>query len=343
MARRPTITHLAAAAGVSVATVDRVLNGRAAVREETARRVYEAAQRIGYHAAALIGQRMQVEVPVLRVGFVLHKEKQAFYQNFRQEIVETFRAAQGVRALPVIAFSSSQAPSEFAGLMRDVGSKVDAVAATAVTHVEVTDAVTELQARGIPCFALLNDFAQGERRGYIGLNNLKVGRIAAHMIATAAHRPGKLAVFVGGYRWHGHELRETGFRSYVREFAPQFTVLDTLVNLETRQLTYEATLDLLVRHPDLRGIYCAGGGMEGCIAALREARQPGDVALVVNEITPESRAALADRYLTMAIATPLATLCRDLLDLIQEARAPSGPHTPGQHFLRPDLYLPESV
>ena len=134
------------------------------------------------------------------------------------------------------------------------------------------------------------------RQNYVGLNNLKVGRIAAHMIATAVHRPGKTAVFVGGYRWHGHELRETGFRSYFREYAPQFTVLDTLVNLETRQLTYEATLDLLSRHPDLRGIYCAGGGMEGAIAALREARAPGEVTLVVNEITPESRSALADRY-----------------------------------------------
>ena len=39
------------ARAVSIATVDRVLNGRERVREETARRVYEAARRIGYHAA----------------------------------------------------------------------------------------------------------------------------------------------------------------------------------------------------------------------------------------------------------------------------------------------------
>ena len=43
MGSRPTIADLAAKAGVSVATVDRVLNGRHKVREETARRVYEAA------------------------------------------------------------------------------------------------------------------------------------------------------------------------------------------------------------------------------------------------------------------------------------------------------------
>jgi len=152
-----------------------------------------------------------------------------------------------------------------------------------------------------------------------------------------------VGVFVGGYRWHGHELRETGFRSYFREFAPQFTVLDTLVNLETRQLTYEATLDLLERHPDLRGIYCAGGGMEGAIAAVREARRPGEVSLVVNEVTPDSRAALMDRYLTMVIATPLGQVCRDLVALMIDAVLNGMTDVTGQHFLRPELVLPESV
>ena len=126
-------------------------------------------------------------------------------------------------------------------------------------------------------------------------------------------RPGKIAVFVGGNRWHGHELRETGFRSYCRDSAPGFTVLDTLVNLETRQITYEATLDLLHRHPDLAGIYVAGGGMEGAIAALRETRNPGKVALVVHELVSDSREGLSDHYVTMVISTPIEALCRTLV------------------------------
>ena len=326
-----------------MATVDRVLNGRERVREDTARRVLAAAREIGYHAAALIDQRLRPDLPPLRIGLVLHKEKQAFYHSFRREAEAAASAALGVEGHVEFAFSPSQSPADFAGLMRAYAGRVDAVAATAVTHVEVTDAVQSLQDAGIPCFALLNDFAPGVRQSYIGLNNIKVGRIAAHMIATAVHRPGKVAVFVGGYRWHGHELRETGFRSYFREYAPQFTVLDTLVNLETRQLTYEATLDLLSRHPDLRGIYCAGGGMEGAISALREARAPGEVALVVNELTPESRLALADRFVTMAIGTPLAQVCGDLFDLASQVLRDGGVTLPGQHFLRPELFLPESI
>lgn len=343
MANRPTIHDVAREAGVSTATVDRVLNAREKVREDTARKVYEAARLVGYHAAPLIGQRVTMEQPRLRLGVVLHKERQAFYQSFKSELERAVTNAVGLLASAVIEFASSQSPADFAGLMEGMADRVDAIAATAVTHPDVTDAVTRLNAKGIPCFALLNDFAQGVRQNYLGLNNMKIGRIAAHMIATTCHQPGKIAVFVGGYRWHGHELRETGFRSYFREYAPQFSILDTLVNLETRQLTYEATLDLLNRHPDLRGIYCAGGGMEGAIAALSEMRQPGEVALIVNELTPESRAALISRYVTMAIATPLARLCGDLIELACEAVRDGIQPLQGQHFLQPDLYLPESV
>ena len=344
MANRPTITDLAAAAEVSVATVARVLNGRARVREETARRVFEAARAIGYHGSGLIEMRLQSDRPKLTIGYVLHKEKQAFYQAFRDEAERAAQQAATLRARAIVDFSPSQAPSDFVACLERMADRgVDVVAATAITHVDVADCVERIQARGIPCFALLNDFAQGIRQGYLGLNNMKVGRIAGYMLATAIKKPGKIGVFVGGYRWHGHELRETGLKSYFRENAQQFTVLDALVNLETRQLTYEATLDLLDRNPDLAGIYCAGGGMEGAITALREARRPGEVALVVNELTPESRRALIDRYVTMVISTPLEKLCTELVALAAATIQADPKPPPSQHFLQPGLYLPESV
>jgi LacI family transcriptional regulator len=343
VARRPTITDLAREAGVSVATVDRVLNGRHRVREETARRVYEAAHKIGYHAAGVIKQRILADLPECRLGFVLQKEKQAFYQAFAAELEQAVRAAPNLRGRATIEFASSQAPGDVAELLERLGGRVQAIAGTAVDHHAVTAAVSALRARGVPTFSLLSDYAQGVRESYVGTNNLKVGRTAAWFVLKAAPRPGKVAIFVGGHRWHGHELRETGFRSFLREYAPQFAVLDTLVNLETRQLTYEATLDLLSRHRDLVGFYVAGGGMEGAIAAVRESRAPEELAVVVNEVTPESRVGLLDRYVTAVLATPLTRLCADLVNLMVGAIRHGMAETPGQHFLPSEIHIPESV
>lgn len=343
MARRPTIQDIATEAGVSVATVDRVLNGRLKVREETARKVSAAAHRIGYHATNLIEQRLRADLPEVRMGFVLQKEKQAFYRTLTAEIEAAASAAPGIRGKAVIEYAGSQAPGEVSAMMKILGARVDVIGATAVNHQLVTEAVRELSARETQTFALFSDFAQGERLAYIGTNNLKFGRTAAWMLGTAARRPGKIAIFVGGHRWHGHELRETGLRSFFREVRPQFRVLDTLVNLETRQLTYEATLDLLSRHPDVVGLYLAGGGMEGAIQALREVRDPGDVALVVNELTPDSRLALADGYVTMVMSTPLRPLCAELVRLMAATVIGDPAQVPGQHFMDPLIHVPESV
>ncbi|MGN8023259.1 LacI family DNA-binding transcriptional regulator [Phyllobacterium sp. 22229] len=343
MANRPTIADLARVSGVSVATVDRVLNNRLPVREETARRVYDAANSIGYHAAGLIRQRMRQELPEYRLGFLLQKSGQHFYQDFAREIDQAVHAAPHFRGVPVVDFCPSLAPEDIIVKLRSLAGRTQSVALVAPDHPSITAVIEDLKARGIAVFSLLSDFAAGVREGYVGLNNRKAGRTAAWMIAKTARRPGKVAIFVGSHRFQGHELREIGFRSFFREEAPEFTVLDTLINLETRQITHEAMLNLLEHHPDLAGCYVAGGGMEGAIAALRESILPEPPVMICNEITPESRAALADKVVTMAIATPLPRLCRELVELMGHVIETGAANTPGQTFLPFDIYLPENI
>ena len=82
--KRATIADLSREAGVSVATVDRVLNGRLKVREETARKVHEAARRIGYHGANAIHSRILADLPELHFGIILQKGGHAFYRGVRR-------------------------------------------------------------------------------------------------------------------------------------------------------------------------------------------------------------------------------------------------------------------
>lgn len=343
MSNRPTIADLARAAGVSVATVDRVLNGRHPVREETARRVYDAAKSIGYHAVGLLRQRVFEDLPQYRLGFLLQKPQQAFYQIVAKEMENASLALSTVRAMPQVEFVANSTPTGITEKLRAMATRNQAIALVAPDYPAVTAVVEELKERGIPVFSLLSDFAAGVREGYVGLNNHKVGRTAAWMIAKAAKRPGKVAAFVGSHRFLGHELREIGFRSYFREHAPDFEVLDTMVNLDTAEITHEATLNLLQRHPDLTGFYVCGGGMEGAISAIREERLEGKLIAVVNELTPESRAALADDVVTLAISTPTAALARETINLMIQAIDRGLTGAPGQTFLPFDLFTPENI
>src|SRR3954454_9638115 len=102
--RRPTIADLAASAGVSVATVDRVLNKRHPVRPATARRVLETAESLGYHGTPLLRSRLDEQHRPCRLGFLLQKEASPFYRQLAADLEQAV-GALGNGSTAVIEFA----------------------------------------------------------------------------------------------------------------------------------------------------------------------------------------------------------------------------------------------
>ena len=304
MAKRPTIDDLARVAGVSVATVDRVMNERHPVREETAHRVLAAAETLGYHATGLLKQRLKANAPERRLGFLLQKKSQDFYRDLGEAFIVAAQRQANMRARVIIEYIDELSPAVIARTVRGMAGRIDALALVSVDHPFVTQAIGELAAMKVPVFALLSDITAPARTGYVGVDNRKAGRTAAWMIARTARNPGDVGILVGSHRYLGQELREIGCRSYFREHAPEFRVLEPLVNLDDTRIAYEATLELLHSHPDLVGLQVAGGGTEGVIAALRDEPPRQPICVVCNELVAVTRAALIDGVVTCAIATP---------------------------------------
>ena len=218
------------------------------------------------------------------------------------------------RGTAMVVFLESQVPSEIAAKLRDVAARCQAIAMVAVDHPTVTAAVVELKERRACRSSRCSPISH--RACAKAMSGSTTARPGAPLPGSSPRRrskPGKVVVFVGSHRFHGQEMREIGFRSYFREYAPEFELVETMVNLEARRIAHEATLDLLQRFPDLAGFYVAGGGMEGAISALREEGMAGRMTVVCNELTPESRAALADNIVTVVIATPIERLSRELV------------------------------
>lgn len=346
MSRRPTLAAVAAAAGVSSATVDRVLNSRLPVREATALRVIAAAERIGYHAAGLMRARLGGPASVRRLGFCLQKGHDPFYRAFGEALTAAAARHAPESTLAVVDFMDALEPAAIAAQLLALGRQVDALAVVAVDHPHVTAAIDTLHAQGKPVFTLLSDLSAPRRAAYVGVDNRQAGRTAAWAISRLARRTGPVAVFVGSHRYLGQETSEISFRSHLREHAPQFHVLDTLVNLEDTQLAHEATLELLARQPELAGIYVAGGGVAGIIRALREESAPGRIVTVCNELTGEHRAALIDGVVDVVLRTPIEaigdTVVRAMVQTLRAGGTPPG-GAATQHTLPFGLHTPENI
>ena len=90
---RPTIRDLAEAAGVSVATVNRVLAGRGNVRPGLMQSIVTAAETIGFYGVGAIQSRMADAARArYRFGFLLNQSSRAFYQNLAKAIRSGFIA-----------------------------------------------------------------------------------------------------------------------------------------------------------------------------------------------------------------------------------------------------------
>lgn len=343
MARRPTADDVAREAGVSVATVDRVLNRRHPVREDTAARVLRAAESLGYHATSLLRQRLSGGAPQRTLGFLLQKRSDLFYQTLGSELAAATAAAQAIRGRARVEFVDELSPSAIVAALTAIGTRADAVAVVAVDHPHISEAITELRERGVPVVALLSDLTAEARAGFVGVDGRKAGRTAAWVIARTARAPGSIGIIVGSHRYLGHEVCEIGFRSYFRENAPDFHLLETLVNLEDPRIAYEAVLDLLKRHSDLAAIYLPGGGMAGVIDALRDEAHDRGISMVCNELTPVSRAALIDGIVTMVLNTPLPLLATRAVELMVRALQAPAPEPPIQVRLPFDLFVSENI
>ena len=311
--RRPTIGDLAEAAGVSIATVNRVLAGSAGVRTATKLRVEEAAATIGFYGLGAIKSRIASGRSKYLFGFLLLQPHRQFYQNVAKAIRNAAAEISDADVEVRIDFLEELSPQTTAARLQALAHDCDAVGVTSAVHPLVTQAVDDVQSSGVPVFALIAQLSATGTVHYVGLDNWKVGRTAAWAFHHICERPGKLAILVGNPRYRNHEMNESGFRSYFREFAPEFLLLEPLSTFEQSAVAEEMTEKLLKENKDLAGLYVSGGGITGALAALRGSGRAGKLVVVGYELMPVTRDALLDGTLTFVISNPLARLASEAI------------------------------
>lgn len=343
--RRPKITDLAQAADVSVSTVNRILGGSTSVRTATIERVRDAAEEIGFYGLGAIDARRKGSRPRHRLAFLLQQSSRPLYQLIGQRISEAASQRRDEQIEPVIEFADRLEPENIAARLRALGETCDAVALIAADHPLIGQAIQALKAEGTPVVAYITDQSAPERAGYVGTDNWKLGRTAAWLIARMTHKPGRVAMFIGNYRYQCQDIADASFRSYVRENADHLSVEDSRPTHEDPQEAYRITSRLLADGDDLVGICIVGGGISGVLQALREA--PGEkrrlVRLVCRDIGPETRKGLAEGLITAALCHPLertsGQLVQTMIDAIGQARSGAILH----RTIPFEIITPESV
>lgn len=340
--RRSTIHDVAQKAGVSLATVDRVLNGRPGVRKATIEKVQSAVADLNYEpdafAAGLAKRR------AYRFHFLLPNGPNAFMEDLSREAgryAETLhRERISVHIEPIDAFDGHRVAGTLAVIDT---SNCDGVAVVAPAFAEVRAAIDRLQDRGVPVVTLVSDHPLSTRQHFVGIDNRAAGRTAGRLLGRFLPKtPAKVAFLAGSLGLRDHADRFAGCTELFRTEFPHLEVLKVREGRDDNARNRTLTERLLGEHPDLAGLYNMGAGNRGVISALEASGRTRDIAFVGHELTPYTRTALQDGTMDALIAQDPGHEVRSAVRVLK-ALCDGAPIVEGRERIGIDVYLKDNL
>lgn len=339
---RPTTKDLAEAAGVSLATVDRVLNERPNVSPKAARKVAEAIERIGFvrNPAAVALARNKT----YRFRFVLPTSGDQYLKELIARVGEAREAlradATEVEVVQVPMGDPHHAAKYLTGIDHDV---VDGVAVMAPESPQVRDALMRLVQRGIKVVQFLSGQEQLESADYVGVDNLAAGATAGKIAGRfIGERRGKIMVVAETMMALDSIQRRLGFDSIINT---QFPHLQSLPSLET--YADEKRADQIIgrtlqHNPDTVGVYVLSSEARVPLTAVWNAQGARPLTVVAHERTPFSEQALMDERIDAVIAQDPGHAVRSALRIMR-ARSDHRELLASQERIRIEVLLKENL
>lgn len=273
-----TIRDIAEMAGVSRATVSKVMNNYDGVSEQTKRKVMSVIDRTGYQptfsAKSLATKKSRL------IGLIYAGKINVEYNHpFFNEVISSFQKAVGVMGYDIIIFSNEQFNrDEVDYLARCQHFRLDGC--LIIAGEEVDEAVTELDKSEVPCIGI-DIKLSGTNSSYVMTDNFKVSQLAVeHLylngIRDIAYIAGRESSDISNIRLEGflHTLKQFGMQVHP-EWIRYGTFFEESGYVCMKQILQETQLpQAVVAASDMMAL--------GAMRAIKEAGLsiPGDIQII---------------------------------------------------------------
>lgn len=329
---KPRLRHVAEVAGVSQATVSRVLNGKTGVAESTRREVLRALTELGYEPVG-VGRTRRTGL----VGLIIPELDNPVFPRFAQAL-ESRLAAQGLTT--VLCTSTPAGMQEEAYLDVLLDHAVTGIVLISGEHSDRTadhGRYHDLQARGVPTVVVNGRPAELELPS-VTVDHVAASRQAVAHLAALGHR--RIGLAIGPRRYvHTDEL-VTGYREGLEAADLGFDdalVAEALYGIEGGHASGDRLLGV-----GATAVACASDLIAlGVVRAARDrgAQVPRDVSVVgFDDAGPN---AYTDPALT-SVQQPFEAMAGAIVRVLTERIADPGGAVPELRF-RPELVVRSST
>ena len=254
-------------AGVSLATVERVVRGGAGVHASTVRRVLQAQEELARQSVqvGLSGKKFMIDVLMVAPQRFTDSVRQALEAELpslhpavlrsRFHLHETLEVERIVELLERIRKNGSHG-----------------VLLKAPDLPPISAAVARLMEANIPVVTLVTDLPGSRRSTYVGMDNRAAGETAAYLIGQwLGSARQKVLVTLSSNRYHGEEEREGGFRRALRERHRHLSIVEVSEGHGIDGATGPQVAQALLEHAGIAGVYSIGGGNAAIVDAFAQA------------------------------------------------------------------------
>ncbi len=339
---RPTAKDLAEAAGVSLATVDRVLNDRPHVSKKAIRSVNEAIERIGFirnPAAVSLARNKSY-----RFRFVFPRSGDLYLRELLERVEESKGALKG----DLIDIDYVQIPVDDAhGVAKYLagidGHEVDGVALMAPESPQVRDAVARLLERNIKVVQFLSGQEKLPEADFVGVDNFAAGATAGKLIGRLTCRtPGKVMVVAETMQSMDSIQRRHGFDTVINEQFPHLTPLPSIETHADERRGKEVIARVLGNQANIAAVYVLSSEARTPLTAIGANIDLTNLAVVVHERTPFTEEALRDDRVDAVIAQDPGHAVRSAIRIMR-ARTDAREPLAAQERIRIEILLRENL
>lgn len=266
----PTMQEIATLAGVSRGTVDRVLNNRGGVSEETKKKILEIAEMSNYEPNKA-GIALAVQKRNLKIGILLYAQSNLFFEDIKRGASEKNEELSVYGITLIYRQCNFDEADQIRGIRALVDEGINGLIIAPWNHDLVKQELLSLEEQGIPVITVNTDINDSHRLAYVGSNPFKCGQVAGGLMGMITGGSGHIGIITGSHDLQGHEARIQGFSEILSQKFPNLHIDAIEECRDDDYRSYEIVQHMLSQHPDINAFFFTAGGVYGGCKAIAAA------------------------------------------------------------------------
>lgn len=282
-----TTKRIAELAGVSRGTVDRVLNNRGQVNEETKVKVLEIAEKLNYKPNPA-GRSLVNKQKNWKVGCIIIKADNPFYDELCTGLEKKMMEYEAYGLETILKRVDFDAASQCRVIDEFLEQNINALIIQPADEEVLRNKLLELENKNIPVVTVNTTLPDYAPFCYIGNDFYTCGRTAANLLQLVTDGRCKIGIVTGFHKAQSHYDRVLGFRDYIKDF-PQMEIVEIEENLDEDFNSFDCTKKMLLGHPEINALFLVAGGVYGACRALKTFPNYKDIKVISFDTVPTTK------------------------------------------------------